>query len=270
MSGGDVIRFRSYVNHSVYARHHGIDYRLECGVDPLIFNKFHYKISIVRRLLANYEWLMWIDDDAYFTDFERDGVIDLIDEAESAGCFLVISEGPLEPNGAWSRINSGVFIVKNCVEAFEMLDSVLDDSLATVRAWWDEERDGLYTNGDQDQLWWYLNSKDLLDRVLIVGHERLNSRMHYYKGSASDNFIMHFCGWPDRSVGAVMFSRMFGLGHDLIPEDLLDEYNVVQRELLSPALYEFRLRKMRTVSGMKKRLRPTYRRVQAMRGKFAR
>lgn len=261
-SGGDLIRFRSYVNHSIYAREHGLDYRLECGVDPQIHNKYHYKISIIRRLLPKYDWLMWIDDDAFFTDFSRDGVMDLIEEAEAADSFLVIAEGAVEPNGFWSKINSGAFIMKNCEKSFRVLDAVLTDSLDEVSEWWDGERDGLYTNGDQDQLWWFLNESGLVEETLIVGHSRLNSRMHYYQSSPADNFIMHFCGWPDRGVGTVMFARKFGLDQDLVPVELAEKYNVGRRNPISSREYAFRLRKMRAISGFKKRFRPTYHRVR--------
>lgn len=267
-SGGDVIRFRSYVNHSIYARHHGLDYRLECGVDPEIHNKYHYKISIIRRLLPKYDWLMWIDDDAFFTDFERDGVVELIEEAGSAEAFLVIAEGAVEPNGFWSKINSGAFIMKNCERSFRVLDAIVSDSLGEVEAWWNSDKDGLYTHGDQDQLWWYLNTSGLLDETLVVDHSRLNSRMHYYANGPSDNFVMHFCGWPDRGVGAVMFARKFGLDQNLVPAKLNDKYNVAQRNPVSSREFEYRLRKMRAISGFKKRFRPAYHRMKAFRGRL--
>lgn len=72
VSGADEIRLRSYINHAIYARTHGLDYRLERGIDRGITNKFFYKTSIIRRVLPLYEWLIWIDDDAYFTDFSGD------------------------------------------------------------------------------------------------------------------------------------------------------------------------------------------------------
>ena len=45
VSGGDEIRQRSYINHAIYAREHGLDYRLECGIDPQIVTKYDYKMS---------------------------------------------------------------------------------------------------------------------------------------------------------------------------------------------------------------------------------
>lgn len=53
VSGADEIRLRSYVNHAIYARTHGLDYRLECGLDRGITNKFFYKTSIIRRVHPN-------------------------------------------------------------------------------------------------------------------------------------------------------------------------------------------------------------------------
>ena len=110
-SGGDEIRLRSYVNHAIYAREHGLDYRLETGIDPHIVTKFDYKVAILRRLLPRYDWLVWMDDDAFFTDFEADNLRRLISEAERDDISLVIAEGPTEPNGFWSRINTGVCLL---------------------------------------------------------------------------------------------------------------------------------------------------------------
>ena len=94
VSGADEIRLRSYINHAIYARTHGLDYRLECGLDRGIANKFFYKTSIIRRVLPQYEWIIWIDDDAYFTDFERDNLNQFMDEAEAEDKFLVIGSTP--------------------------------------------------------------------------------------------------------------------------------------------------------------------------------
>ncbi|MCT1366533.1 hypothetical protein [uncultured Kocuria sp.] len=258
VSGGDEIRQRSYINHAIYAREHGLDYRLECGIDPQIVTKYDYKMSIVRRLIHQYDWLVWIDDDAYFTDFESDTLHELVEEAERDDQFLVIAEGPLEPNGFWSKINTGVFLIKNCPESVTMLESMSSEPLETIRDWWDDEAYGLFTNGDQDQMWWYLCTTGLLDRTKIVGHRRLNSRGHYYENSLDDAFVMHFCGYPDKAWGAARFARRFPdqIGQELVPKHLLDKYSVAVRDPLGPTQYSIRDTKIRSIGAVKKRLRP--------------
>ncbi|WP_030015961.1 hypothetical protein [Curtobacterium sp. S6] len=215
-------------------------------------------MSIVRRLLPQYDWLVWIDDDAYFTNFESDAIREMVREAERDGNVLVIAEGPEEPNGFWSRINTGVFLLKNCPEAVAMLESMSTVRLETVREWWNNAEYGVFTHGDQDQMWWYLCTSGLLARTRIVGHRQLNSRGHYYGASLHDAFVMHFCGYPDKAWGAARFARRFPdqVGQELVPSHLLDKYSVSVRDPLGPARYRVVDTKIRTVGALKKRLRP--------------
>lgn len=263
ISGADEIRTRAYINHYIYAREHGLDYRLECGLDDDIRTKYDYKTSIMRRILPYYDWVVWIDDDAYFTDFEADDINDHIKQAENENKFLVIADGPLEPNGFWSKINTGVLALKNCEESFKLLTDFHNLPLDEVRAWWDDERDGLFTNGDQDQLWMALNTTGLLDKTLIVDSQRFNSRGHYYKNSLQDAAVMHFCGYPDKEIGVVRFAKQFNIGQELVPEHLLDKYAAVVRSPIKPLEFEVRNRKMIITSRIKHDLRPYYHKFKA-------
>ncbi|MCG7422653.1 hypothetical protein MHY29_07430 [Micrococcus sp. ACRRV] len=263
VSGGDEIRLRSYINHAIYAREHGLDYRVETGIDPHIVTKFDYKVSIIRRLLPHYEWLVWMDDDAFFTDFDATNITELVTAAEQDGQDLVIAEGPLEPNGFWSRVNTGVMIIRNSEVGRALVEATAAADLAKVRAWWDDERDGLFTNGDQDQMWWAIQTGGHGTRVRIVGHRELNSRGHYYENSLSDAFVMHFTGYPDKELGVARFADRFGIGQELVPEDLLDKYHVRTRSPLTGATRRRRELAVDMVGAVKYRLRPHKEKVTA-------
>ena len=229
VSGADEIRLRSYVNHSIYARLHDLDYRLECGLAEGVHTKFFYKTSIIRRVLPRYDWIVWLDDDTFITDFSSDGFRTLIEQAEANGKSIVIADGPLEPNGFWSIVNTGVMCLKRSPEVFELLDLMDDGHLAKAREWWDGQRHGTFTGGDQDLFVWWMETKGHRDRVEIVDHRQLNSRGHYYDDSLSDAFVMHFCGYPDKKIGVVAFADRFGIGQELVPEDLLDRFSAKVR-----------------------------------------
>lgn len=265
VSGGDEIRLRSYVNHSIYAQLHGLDYRLECGIAEGIDNKFFYKTSAIRRVLPRYDWVVWIDDDCYVTDFEADNIRTLIERAEDEGRSLVIADGVLEPNGAWSTLNSGVMALKNCPAMFDLLDHMTTASLASAREWWDADERGIFTAGDQDLITWWAFGLGHDDDVLLVDHRQLNSRGHYYEKSLSDAFIVHFCGYPDKEWGAARFARRFGIGQELVPTELLDRFSVRVRSPMSPTKYWWRNRWIVFYAGVKARLRPHYRKWQARR-----
>lgn len=266
-SGGDEIRLRSYVNHTIYAREHGLDYRLECGLDTGITNKFFYKTSIVRRLLPLYDWIVWIDDDAFFTDFDADTIRRLINEAERSEQFLVIAEGPEEPNGFWSRINTGVFLVKNDERGRRLLDLMTGVDLAEVRAWWEDDRDGVFTGGDQDQMWWALSTHGFLESTKIVGHRELNSRGHYYDNSLGDAFVMHFAGHRDKPLGIARFADRFGIGHELVPDHLLDKYSVAVRSPMSRPERAFRAGRQEAIGRAKPYLKPWVLRYRELRNR---
>ena len=255
-SGGDEIRLRSYVNHAIYAREHGLDYRLETGIGPRIVTAFDYKLSIIRRLLPLYDWLVWLDDDAYFTDFDADTIRELIRDASESRISVVVAEGPLEPNGFWSRINTGVLILRSDDIAWQIVDQTVRADLSEVRVWWDDDRDGLFTNGDQDQMWWVISTGGFKDRVRIVDHRILNSRGHYYAESLKDAFIMHFTGHPDKELGVARFADRWNVGQELVPGHLLDEYNVRVRSPLSGRGRKRREYRTDAISSIKFRLRP--------------
>lgn len=233
-----------------------MDYRLETGIDQRIVTRFDYKLSIIRRLLPLYDWLVWMDDDAFFTDFTSDSLSSLIHRAERGGQSLIFAEGPLEPNGFWSRINSGVMVLRNDETARHVLDRAAHVDLATVRTWWDDDRDGLFTRGDQDQLWWSIRTSGVEESVLIVDHRELNSRGHYYRDSLQDAFIMHFTGYPDKELGIARFADRWGVGQELVPRELLDKYHVRVRSPLRGIERAWRACRTDALTATKHKLRP--------------
>lgn len=223
------------------------DYRLECGLDRGIVNKFFYKTSIIRRVLPHYEWIIWIDDDAFFTDFERDNLNEFIAQAERDDHFLVIANGPAEPNGFWSVINTGVIALRNDPRTIALLEAMENSELAEVRKWWKADQHGVYTDGDQDQMLWALDTHGLMAGVTIVDHRELNSRTHYYASSLSDAFVVHFCGHYDKQLGIASFAERFGVGQELVPDHLLDEFSARVRSPMGRIEYRARATRMAVV-----------------------
>ena len=264
VSGADEIRLRSYINHVIYAREHGFDYRLECGLAEGITNKFFYKSRTVERLLPTVDWLVWLDDDVYFTQFARDGLRPLIEQAERDDHYLVIAEGAVEPRGFASFINTGVFLLRNDPRSFRLLELMHSAPLDEVRAWWTPEL-GVFTNGDQDLMTWALKTTDLGDGARIVAPVLLNSRSHLYPNSIHDAFICHFAGHFDKELSVARFGKRFGLGQELVPRELLDKYRVRVRDPLSPLQLRYRMARQRLAARLKPYLRETVRRMRRRR-----
>lgn len=249
VSGADEIKLRSYINHVIYAREYNFDYRLESGIAKDITNKFFYKTRTVERLLPSVEWLIWLDDDVYFTNFEVDSFRPLIAEAEELDKFLVIAEGAKEPRGFSSVINTGVFLIRNDERSFNLLRRMHEGSLDEVRAWWDETAHGVFTHGDQDLMLWVLKTSGMEEDVTIVAPELLNSRTHLYTDSVTDARICHFCGHFDKVLSVAKFGERFQLGQELVPADLLDAYRVRVRSPVKS--WELKIRSLRQLSAAK-------------------
>lgn len=235
-SGGDGIRLRSYLNHYIWAQENGIEYRLEIGLQPGRTSPYDAKYPILRRGLARFDWVMWVDDDVYFTRWSAEGVQRLIAQAEAAGGFAVLAEGPREPNGSWSRINSGVMLLRRDPRTTRLLERASATDIGALRERWDAEADGSFSGGDQDALWHAIKSDPgLREGTIIVGHAELNSRPHLMR-TPDDGLTAHFCG--DHKQSRIHeFARRHDLGLELVPEPLLDKYGVRDRERSSLRRY---------------------------------
>lgn len=225
VSGGSAIRYYSHLNQAVWAELHEVEHRVELSLTPDVPSPYWYKFLAIRRVLPHFEWVLWMDDDAYFTDWSNNTIAPLIAGAEAVGHYMVISEGAPELDGSWTKINSGVMLLRNERRSWHLLDVAADAEPSEIRRWWDEQRDGMFTNGDQDTIWWALSTQpELRDGFTITPHRALNSRAEYYTGSLSDAAIVHFPGPGDKELRIGRFARRFGLGKELVPAELLARY----------------------------------------------
>lgn len=58
VSGADFVALHSYVNHSVYAREFGYDFRFEAGVAEAVENVFFFKTAAIERGIERYDWVL--------------------------------------------------------------------------------------------------------------------------------------------------------------------------------------------------------------------
>lgn len=158
-------------------------------------------------------------------------------------------------------------LLRNDPRSLKLLGLMEGSDLAEVRRWWDEDSHGLFTNGDQDQMLWALETSGLMEDARIVDHTELNSRGHYYQDSLSDAFVMHFCGHWDKPLGVARFAERFGVGQELVSTSLLDEFSSQVRSPMGRLEYWARARRMDVVGRFKKRFRPLWHRIKEMRNR---
>jgi hypothetical protein len=217
----------------VYAQRAGFDYRLECGPFPGLRNPFYFKETAVKGALARYDWVIWMDDDAFFTDFDSTVFTEQLQLAEDAGKMFIVGDSPTNERGEWTTFNAGIFCIRNDPRSFALLDRVLDISLEDVKAWWKPEVYGKFTNGDQDSLVYAIETGGLHDDIAIIDHRLINARPYEYERSASDHFVCHFPGVADKQIAISEFGNKFDVDDTLMSAALRSAYSVPTGKILT-------------------------------------
>jgi hypothetical protein len=225
VSGSSRVRTAASLNHALYAAEHALPYFFDAGpskVDRIYFHKLH----VIRRYLPLADWLFWIDDDAFFTDFRVDLRQVLADAGEAE---LVFCKSPVNPRGGWTWMSSGQFFIRNSPDMAALLDAVLETDLATAKAWWDPETYGLFTNGDQDAFVYQLQGPDARwrDRLVQLPPDAFNNRPYHYEQRLDEHFICHFAlpgAHRPKADLIAEFAERLGTNQALCAPELFEPY----------------------------------------------
>jgi hypothetical protein len=146
VSGCDRFRLSSFVNHKIFADLNGASYFWSLSVPKRggRDGRFHKPYAVLRSLGAS-KWVLWQDDDAYFTDFEWK----LSPYLEQFTEDMIICNGPPNEIGSWAYINNGVFFLRSTPRSATFLKTILETDLSVVNKWWDNEAYGFNANDDQ-------------------------------------------------------------------------------------------------------------------------
>lgn len=207
------------INHAAYCDRHGYAYAFD--VTPYrVTTGYDQKFCAILAHLHRADWMLWIDDDAFFTDLTTPLEHFLPSEPD---VHLVFCDSPINMNGQWTLLNSGVFFIRSSQCARDLLLSAREADLSTVREWWKPEL-GLFTNGDQDQLVYTLTHSGQIDPAAeIRPHAEFNSRISQYASTATDHFICHLAGHVDKKA-AVRSMQRFGLDQHMLPPGSAADY----------------------------------------------
>jgi hypothetical protein len=236
LSASSRIRTAAPLNHRIYADWIDVPYVFDSA--PSTVDRIYlHKIDALLRLLPRAEWVFWIDDDAFFTDFSIDLRRFLADVGDVD---LVFCRSPINPRGGWTWMSAGQFFLRRSDASLELLRAVASTDLGAVRAWWDPETYGLFTNGDQDALVYQLMGPDggrWRDRFVQLPWEAFNSRPYHYEARLDEHFICHFAvpgGRPKAEVVAEFATRL-GTTNALCDAALIEPYRVfLERSELGP------------------------------------
>lgn len=206
------------VNHQVYASRHGYDYLFD--MTPLaLATPYDQKLAVIARAMrrTKCDWVVWIDDDAYFMQMGRP-ITDFI--PDDTAIDFIICRSPVNLQGVWSYINSGVMLIRNCERALAVVEEALRLPMSTVEAWWDREKHGHFVaGGDQERLTYlFLTDASLENAVSIHEHTDFNSRAYHFENAADDLFVCHLASHRDKSIPQADMMGRFGLDIHLLTE----------------------------------------------------
>ena len=228
LSGASKRQYPTLLNHRIYADLHGYRYRFDMTPHKGITNLYFHKLASILDAIDDCDWLFWLDDDAAFTQMavSLESIVPELDQSPDS--YAIFCKSPIN-RGMWTYLSIGNFFLKNCARSRQLLTACIATDLAAVKEWWQADRYGMFTNGDQDALVYCLETQPhLKEGVLTLGYERFNTRpFHYEAGNSADqHFLVHFTHSPDKSKLAQMqeFATRFGLNEFLVTHDLSEPY----------------------------------------------
>lgn len=216
----DHLRTYAHVNHQFYAEQHGYHYIFD--IAPTHYAPFKNKIEKLLKLLDLFDWVFWIDDDAFFLQYDRP-LSDFIKKHHNYD--LIFCKSPIN-QGNWTYLSSGNFFLKNTAHVREFLHACLETEIETAKSAWHEETTGLFTNGDQDVMVHLLHHDSRFNTDTFhtrLPYKAFNSRPFHFKKRPSEHFLVHFTG-NNKHQQALDFAQKFSLSPALIPKADFDTY----------------------------------------------
>jgi len=219
VTGATYRRFKSHRNHEIYAKKHSYDLRVDYGIYPNLKNVTFFKVSAIAAALPHYDWIFWLDDDAFITDFEKklEVFIRVLDKNKIIG----IGKSPVNREGQWTFLNAGAFFLRNCPKSFDLLRLIQEMPSKKIQAWWNSRRLGMsIPHSEQDALIYVLLEHCQEQDVRYFDSRDFNARPYHYRQLLTDYFIVHFAITGDKTKAIAEFGKRFGLDESLVPRHL--------------------------------------------------
>lgn len=200
------------LNHRLYCKKWGYTYLFDATPYE---NKspFDQKTQAILANLQRAEWLVWVDDDVYFMDQSRQ-LVDFIPNDDQID--LIICDSPVNNDGHWTFINSGVMLIRNSDFTQRFFAAVLQTNLTEVVEWWDTSQYGMFTNTDQDCIAYQIETMGgAKERVQIIPYLALNARVCDFSSSPTECFIWHLAGIKNKMLAVRALRRRFRLSECL-------------------------------------------------------
>ncbi|MEO1564335.1 MAG: hypothetical protein AAFR98_12935 [Pseudomonadota bacterium] len=179
-------------------------------------NRYMTKFAYVRHYIELFDFVFWIDDDAFFVDLQKS----LDPFVPPTGKLASFCKSPTNKK-IFTYLSSGQFLMRGGSESAALIDAVVNTPMDVVEEWWREDL-GMYTKGDQDALVYVLHENPRFkNSVELFDYSAFNSRIADLETTPDRVFLLHFTGPRDRKLAdAHRAAELLGTGPSLIPNEL--------------------------------------------------
>lgn len=211
----DRLRTNAHVNHELYARAHGYTYIFDIApvAEPAQHKNFFLKLAKIKKFLPLFDWLFWIDDDAFFTG-RKTTLTSFIDAHPDATIIFCASP---KDTGLWTWMSSGTMLIRNTELGRKLIDATIATDLAKAREWWDDSVYGYWTGGDQDALvYQMMTNPDFAVEGFYaqLDYTAFNCRPRHFVAGGFEHFVLHFTG-KDKGRQSLDFAEKWGMSEAL-------------------------------------------------------
>jgi len=217
-----ITEFEANVNHKIYADTYDYSY-IHCNWPTTLKNVYLNKIAYILHYIDRYDYIVWIDDDAFFFDFEKD----IMDYAPKNDSFISLCESPSFKD-LKTYFSSGQFIVKSSDLSKRFFKDVLSTELSVVKKWWTDEL-GYFTNGDQDiMIYLLLENEQYKGKLDLFDYKCFNSRReNLFQIDVHKPLVLHFTGrGPEKRKNYIETQIKCNLHRSLVSNSILEKYGI--------------------------------------------
>ena len=174
ISGANSYRFDAHINHQRYADKQEIDYKfhLSSGLANPYFTKCY---AVLDSFEQGYEYVLWIDDDAFFINPNWNCLSVFQENAED----VIVTQGRTNKKSGTTFFNNGIMFIRNTDKMIDLFTSIPNTPWAEVRDNWKSEW-GPCEGNDQPRMI-YLTQAKFPKSVRILDYPGFNAHEITFK-----------------------------------------------------------------------------------------
>jgi hypothetical protein len=174
ISGANSHRYGAHINHQRYADMLGIDYKfhLSSGLTNPFFTKCY---AILDSFKKGYEYVLWIDDDAFFIECSWN-CLSVFEQYKED---VIVTQGRTNKKSGITLFNNGIMFIRNTDKMIDLFSSIPNTPWAEVQQNW-KPKWGPCEGNDQPRMI-YLTQTRYPESVKILDYPGFNAHEITFK-----------------------------------------------------------------------------------------